>query len=123
MSEATSNGDASARVAFDYIKSQLFRVVRADGVIGGLTPNGHVHMAFFSERPAIPRRQVFQLTPEGTLGEMLPNETVSRDSIVREMDVDVFMTIDTAKLLYAWLDEKIRAATAPIIAPQREERN
>ena len=38
---------------------------------------------------------------------MLPNETVSKDAIVREMDVDVFLSIDVARSLHQWLGEKI----------------
>ena len=38
----------------DYIKSNLFRVVVADGAFGGLTPRGNIHIDFWSERRAIP---------------------------------------------------------------------
>ncbi len=100
------NGDAGNRVAFDYIKSQHFRVVRADGAIGGLTPTGNIHFALYTERHPIPRRLVHQME-EGGLGAVLPNETVARDAIVREMDVDVFVTIGVARSLHQWLGEKI----------------
>lgn len=100
------NGDAGNRVAFDYIKSQHFRVVRADGAIGGLTPAGGIHFALYTERHPIPRRLVHQID-EGGVGAVLPNETVSKDAIVREMDVDVFLTIDVARSLYRWLGDKI----------------
>ena len=100
------NGDAGNRVAFDYIKSQHFRVVRADGAIGGLTPAGDIHFALYTERHPIPRRLVHQMD-EGGLGAVLPNETVSRDAIVREMDVDIFVNIGVARSLHQWLGEKI----------------
>ena len=101
------NGDAGNRVAFDYIKGQHFRVIRADGAIGGLTPSGGIHFALYSERHAIPRRLVHQVDDDGGLGDVLPNETVSRDAIVREMDVDVFLSIDVARSLHQWFGEKI----------------
>lgn len=101
------NGDAGNRVAFDYIKSQLFRVIRADGAIGGLTPNGNsINFALYTERHPIPRRLVHQVE-EGKLGAVLPNETVSRDAIVREMDVEVFLSVDVARSLQQWLGDKI----------------
>ena len=100
------NGDAGNRVAFDYIKSQHFRVIRADGAIGGLTPTGGIHFALYTERHPIPRRLVHQVD-EGGLGALLPNETVSRDAIVREMDADVFLSIDVARNLHNWLGGKI----------------
>src|SRR3989442_6878794 len=51
MTEATKPQD----VTFHYIKSSQFRVVHADGIIGGVTPRGLIHIAVFSERPAIPQ--------------------------------------------------------------------
>ena len=50
------NGHQEHEVAFDFIKSEYFRVIHADGALGGPTPQGLVHMAFYSERPPIPRR-------------------------------------------------------------------
>lgn len=102
------NGGSQNRIPFDYIKSQLFRVIRADGAIGSVTPNGHIHFALYSERPAIPRRLVHELSETGVLGPPIDDQTESRQSIVREMDVDVFMTIEGAKSLHEWLGTKIK---------------
>ncbi len=88
------------------IKSNGFRCVRADGSIGGITPNGHIHMAFFSERSAIPRRVIHELTADGQLGNTKEMET--RNSIVRELDVDVFMTSEVARSLYDWLGSQLK---------------
>jgi hypothetical protein len=82
----------AGRVSFGHIKSTLFRVIRVDGAIGSVTPNGHIHMAVDSERPAIPRRLVQQLAEDGSLGDLIPSATVSRASVVREMDADIFMS-------------------------------
>ena len=94
-------------IAFDYVKSSQFRSVHADGLIGGVTPNGHVHVAFFSERPAIPRRIVQAIGPDGSLGEELLDQRESRNSIVREMDVDIFLAPDVARSMYKWLGERL----------------
>lgn len=96
------------KIAFDYIKSQFFRVIHADGAIGSITPSGMIHFALYSERPAIPRRQVQQLVEAGRLGDPIPSETESRESVVREMDVDVILTVDVAMLLRDWLDTRIK---------------
>lgn len=105
------NGDAGHRISFDYLKSPHFRVIRADGAIGSVTPNGHIHFALYSERPAIPRHIVHELDAEGRLGKEVPNETVSRGGIVREMEVDVFLTAETAENIMQWLNDKIKEAT------------
>ena len=100
------SGGMVQRVNFDYIKGQNFRVIHTDGAIGALTPNGHIHMSLYSERPAIPRRTVFSLE-NGRLGEELIKERTTRDAIVREMDVDVIMTVEVAESLCEWLSGKV----------------
>ncbi len=92
-------------VTFDYIKGNTFHCVHADGALGGLTPNGHIHMAFYSERSAIPRRTVHELHSDGRVGDAREIET--RNSIVRELAVDVFLSIDAARALVKWLDDQI----------------
>jgi len=104
------NSGGPHRVAFDYIKSQHFRVIHADGAIGSPTPQGNLHIAFFSERPAIPRRIVHELDSRGQIGGALPDEMVSRDSIVREIDCDVHMSLPSAKAFYDWLGTQISEA-------------
>ena len=102
------NGHEEERVVFEYIKSAHFRVIRADGAIGGVTPNGHIHFALYSERAAIPRKLVHKIEEGGKLGAPIPEETVAREGIVREMDVDVYVTIEVAESLCNWLEEKIK---------------
>ena len=94
-------------VAFDYIKSQFFRVVHLDGAIGGVTPNGSLHISLFSERPAIPQREARRLNADGSLGELVIEESRIRDAIVRELDVDVIMSLPVAEALAAWLNERV----------------
>jgi hypothetical protein len=95
-------------VAFEYIKSQLFRVIHADGVIGSVTPSGNVHVAFFSERPAIPRMMVHARNPNGTLGDPIPEQTLVRPGVIREMDVDVVLSPAALDLMLTWLTDRKR---------------
>lgn len=92
-------------VAFDYIKASNFQVLRADGVIGGITPSSGLHMAFYSERQAIPRRITHEVSEAGQLGEVL--ETQGRNSIVREMSVDLFLDVGTATAIRDWLSIRL----------------
>ena len=95
-------------IAFDYIKGQLFHVVHADGVIGGMTPTGNIHVAFFSERIAIPQRELRKINPDGTLGDIVSIE--GRHAIVREVDVDVMMSHSVAETLIEWLQARVSEA-------------
>ena len=102
------NGGGTTNVVFHYIKSQGFRVMHVDGIIGGLTPQGYIHMAIFSERPAIPQRMVHSFTPEAGLGNAIPSETVGKEGIVREVDADLILNLSTAKNLHSWLGGRIQ---------------
>jgi hypothetical protein len=95
-------------VVFEYIKSQLFRVIHSDGAIGGITPTGNVHVAFYSDRAAIPKVQVHRKNPDGTLGDLLKKHTVVRPGIVREMDVDVILSPAAAEALMLWLSDRLK---------------
>jgi hypothetical protein len=102
------NGAPSVQeVAFDYIKSQYFRVIHADGVIGGGTPQGHVHFALFSERPPLAKRQVHSISSQGVLGAPIVEKTVIRDAIIRELDIDVIMTVAVAEQFHQWLGQRL----------------
>ena len=100
-----SNGGSSQNVTFHYLKSTQYRVVHVDGAIGGPTSTGLIHIAMYSEHSAIPREQVFSLTKDGTLGDLV--QTVSRGGVVRELEVDAMMTLDYAKSLRDWLINQI----------------
>lgn len=93
---------------FNYIKSNLFRVIHADGVWGGATPQGRIHVSLFNERTPIPQQTVHEITPEGKLGPEIVGERITKDGIVREVEVEAIMDLDVAKSLAKWLNEKIQ---------------
>jgi hypothetical protein len=95
-------------LAIDYIKGAEFRVVWVDGLIGGITPTGNIHFAVYAERPAIPRRQVHTLNTEtGQLGEPIPEKTIGRSALVREMACDLMLSPQTALALARWLEQQV----------------
>jgi hypothetical protein len=102
-------GPADNEVAFDYIKGPHFSTVWADGALASGTPNGLVHVAWYAERPALPRRQVYKIDPEtGSLGEEVKEKLISRGSVVREMPFDVLMTVETAEGLSQLLQRVLK---------------
>jgi len=111
--ETDGHGSAEAKlpdqVAIDFIKSNSFRVIHVDGVWGGVMPPGTVQMALFSQRPVIPQQVSYKVTPMGTLGAEIPEERVSRRVLlIREVEVDAILNVDTAKELVVWLVQKIQ---------------
>lgn len=108
MSEDRSEADSTPLVQFSYIKGNLFRVVHADGVIGSVTPRAQVFMSIYSERAAIPRTLVHELSNEGGegLGRVVHTET--RGGYVRELEVGIMVDRETAVGLRDWLSARIR---------------
>ena len=109
-SQTRGNGGVKLpeRVKFHYLKATHFRTIHADGAIGNITPAGYIHMAMYNERPAIPREIVHKIKTDGTLGEIIPEETVDRGGIVREMEVDVLMSVEVARSIKNWLGDQIK---------------
>jgi hypothetical protein len=93
-------------VIFEYIKSPAFRTIHADGAIGGVTPSGNVHIAFYNERAPIPQKIVHKRKPDGSLGALLKEQTVARPGIIREMDIDVVLSPSALDALIVWLQTR-----------------
>ncbi|MFC1675992.1 hypothetical protein ACFL3G_02885 [Planctomycetota bacterium] len=92
-------------ISFDYIKSNQFRVSHIDGIHGGVTPNGlAIQMALFSERAPIPKTETYKLS-KARLGKRI--NSIEREAVIREVELEAIMSPDTAKRVIVWLQEKI----------------
>ena len=113
-------------IRFDYLKSNLHRVIHVDGGIGGPSPNGHLVVSFFTERAPIPQQtehrvQVAEGEKDvGVLGEELRESRVSRDAVIREVDVSLVLDYKTASTIYTWLGTQL-AAMKSVEAIKRRE--
>lgn len=97
-------------IRFDYIKSNLFRVIHVDGVFGGHSPNGQfIQMTLWNERWPIPKQTTHDLKDNGELGEERREERLSRNAIVREAEAHLVMHVSVAKQMRDWIDEKLKA--------------
>jgi hypothetical protein len=107
-SSPTDTAQAQAQVKFDFIKSNYFRTIHADGVWGGV--NGHldIAMAFYSKRPAIPQ-QITCPVVNGKLGNELEDKRVGRDAVIRDVEIAVTMNVEVARSFCQWLVDRIKA--------------
>lgn len=96
------------RLEAQFVKSNFFRVVHADGAWGGLTPNGQIRMVIYSEAQQFPRNIIYDV-PLGTPKEVDRNPKLSPGSValLRELEVDVVLTLSVARNLHNWLGGKI----------------
>jgi hypothetical protein len=91
-------------------------VIHVDGALGGITPRGFIHVAIFSERPALPQTTEHEVSAEGQVSDPIAEE--GKAGIVREMDADLIMTKQAATELRDWLTERIEQLEA--IEQERE---
>lgn len=101
-----------SEVVFHFIKSNHFRVIHVDGAWGGVTPRLQIHFALYNERPPIPQRVEHEIADDGTLAEESRDKRVSRGGLVREVETEVIMDIETAVSLANFLKEKVDEAKA-----------
>lgn len=93
-------------VTFDYIKSSAFRVVHGEGAFGGSGPRGNtVQFSVFSERWPIPKQTTHKLTETGDLSDEITERRNTRDAIMREVEVQIVMSTDNARVFAAWLNK------------------
>jgi hypothetical protein len=97
---------APKEIDINYIKSGGYRTFHVDGVFGGLTPNGKIHVALFVQRQVIPEIIKQEIMPEGALGQEVSR--VSKKGIVREIESGLIMDVEIAKIFRDWLDDKIK---------------
>jgi len=95
------------KVRYHFLKSNAYRAIHADGVFGGVTPRLTIAATFFNERHPLPDQTVHEIKEDGTIGEEIRSERISRDGLVRELEANIIMDAGFAKVLVNWLNEKI----------------
>lgn len=118
--DSPSNDSKNSTFVVDLIKSNYFRVIHADGVSGSVTPAGTIHLDFWNEREAIPRRITYTFDAKG---ELLDAQPESRSDFVREVELGVVMSRATAAFVRDWLTDLLtegEAASEPIVISSEE---
>ena len=94
-------------INFDYLKSSQFRVIHADGAFVALSQTG-VNVSFFTERQPIPRRVVHRVSKGGVVGEEIVEQRVVRDAIIRDTEVSIMMSMETAQRVVDVLNQILK---------------
>jgi len=101
-----------AKIKFDYIKANLFRTARVDGAWAGTNGYQDLILTVYSERTPIPRQTVHFITEQQALGEEIKAERVTRDAVIREVEICLSMNLDVARALQKLLEKQIEAIEA-----------
>lgn len=114
MNDETAGGATSeprklpTELRFHFVKSSQFRVVHADGAWGGITPQGLISLAAYSERFPIPTTVDHKVDPDGKLGAEV--RRTGRDGVLREVEVDLLMSVEVAESFVEFLSRHIKLA-------------
>lgn len=104
------------RVRFRYSFADGYRLVPANGALGGLTPKGDFRVEFYVEAQSLPEFQDFALTEGKKLGEQLdPPEVPVVD---RRVTAGVVLSLAEAERLGVWLLERTSEARKKAEKPQ-----
>lgn len=97
-------------VAFHYVKTNDYRTIGATGAIGGITGQGEIHMNFYTDRPAIPRKAVYRIDDsaagEQKLGELI--ELDIKEGGIREIQFGATFSVQTGKEIIDWITQQIQ---------------
>ena len=96
------------QITFKYKYDPNYNPVFSNGVYGGMTPRGEIVMNFFTERPALPKEETYQII--GNMLSPIPNSPKPENlhqSAVRFIECGVIIDEVTAKSIIDWLQHKI----------------
>jgi hypothetical protein len=112
--------DKNQKLRFVYKDSPAYRTVHVQGAYGGLTPTGQIFAGVYSERTDYPESSVLEIDPTGHVVGKEQYSGVST-TYVREVEVGLLMSLDTAKSFHSWLAERIKILEKAIPGVEAEK--
>jgi hypothetical protein len=128
MSESTDKPNPSPlinqqSVKFVFEKGGNYRTVHADGAWGRNDAFGNIHLTFFNEKPPMPASGVLELDSKtGQWAMDMKKLQIQSDAhLVRELEVDVTMTLPAAVAVRDTLNNFIHMVVANLEAQQKSK--
>jgi hypothetical protein len=111
--------DIPNEIPIHFVKAAGFRVAHANGAWFGNDPQANLHLTFYNERSALPKTITVRLDEKGLfLGED-ESKRESKTGIVREMEIDIVMSVEAATAFHEMLGNNLKIA-ANNLARMRE---
>ncbi|MDD2229369.1 MAG: hypothetical protein PHY48_08160 [Candidatus Cloacimonetes bacterium] len=95
----------NSKIEFKYIFDDDYNPVYVNGAYGGVTPCGEIVVNFYLERHALPIREIVDSSGGGVV---LPEGCAH--NYVRVIETGVVLSLDSAKSILKWLEQKIQYA-------------
>ena len=99
--------NAPRRIVYRYEKHPDYRVIFANGAMGGATPRGDIKFDLFIEYLEVPEESVHSITPDGIGPEIERNP--ASPPFTRQSQIGVIMNPGQAKSLAYWLMSQVDA--------------
>ncbi len=97
-------------IRFAYRSSEDYKPSYVNGVHGGLNAAGDVIAHFFTEQRSIDQEEVFNLLPNGEIGDPIITTSANEPiQVTRFIQTGLVMNLETAKQVSEWLDGQITA--------------
>ncbi|NBV07277.1 MAG: hypothetical protein EBS06_08625 [Proteobacteria bacterium] len=110
------------KIVFNYQKSNEYKNYHIDGVFGGVLPTTNVWFDVFIEKRDFPKKVECELDVKtGVLTEVKQSNPVKDNEILRELQAGFTMSLDTAKTVRNWLDEKIKLIESELEAIKQKK--
>jgi len=100
-------GGQQRRIAYKYEKHPDYRVIFANGAIGGPTPRGDIKFDMFIEYLEVPEHTEHSITPDGIGPEI--DRTPKNPPFTRQSQIGVIMSPGQAKSFAYWLMGQVNA--------------
>ena len=111
----TDKTKSKQEILFKYQKTPGYRNFHVDGIYGGITGKGFLHMDFFVEKHPIPDEETYSVDQKGF--KILDKK--SSQSVIREIEGGLVMDYNMMKAMRTWLDDKIQQFENNFIAPKQ----
>lgn len=92
-------------ITYKYERYDDYKIIYANGAVGGVTPRGEILFDLFIEFVGAPDETVHSVTPDGLGPEI--GRTPEKPPFTRQSQVGVVMTPGQAKSLGYWLIDQV----------------
>ena len=109
------NPEPPQKVTTTFVRSNFSRVIRVDGVWGGITPHYDIHMSLYNERWSLAEGTEIRTDDDGIIRDY-PIDVPG--VITREVEVDIMLSEKAATFLRDWLTVKLSELAAQRPPPE-----
>ncbi|MBI4775104.1 MAG: hypothetical protein HY788_13175 [Deltaproteobacteria bacterium] len=108
---ATEKPKQKSEITFKYVYQNDYKPVYVNGVYGGTSPRGEIELNFFHERRDLANEITHDLDSSGRLGKVIRTDPKNLNAtMVRFISTGVVMSVESARELNVWLQQKIEEA-------------